>query len=206
MKRILACAAAILLAVSTSSCTVLQAKTSPETSVVKITDGKGHGTGFAYQGRYLITAAHVVGSSKNVKYKGRDGVEHDAEVLWTNDTYDIALLSVKEDLPSARMSCRTAAVGEQVIARGNPMNVEFIETSGRIAGAPREWQVWKSVYVADISAAGGMSGGPVFDAFGEVIGITVGGMVAPMGFGGSFVGLTLLVPSSKICELMARQV
>lgn len=174
-----------------------------EAAVVKIVLKDGHGSGFIYNGRYIVTAAHVVGTEPKVKYKGVDGVEREAEVLWANKAYDVALLAVEERLPSAQMTCREAAVGETVVAKGNPLAVEFIQTEGKIAGSARAMHGWRSVYVADLSAAGGMSGGPVFDSEGNVIGITVGGVIAPMGFGGSFVGLTFLVPSSAICGLLA---
>lgn len=175
----------------------------PEATVVKIVLKDGHGSGFVYNGRYIITAAHVVGTESKVEYKGADGVSREAEVLWANKAYDVALLAIDAGLPSAPMTCRQAAVGETVTAKGNPLGVEFVQTEGKIAGSPRAAHNWRSVYVADISAAGGMSGGPVFDAAGNVIGITVGGMIAPMGFGGSFVGLTFLVPSSAICGLLS---
>lgn len=174
-----------------------------EAAVVKIVLKDGHGSGFVYNGQYIITAAHVVGAESKVKYKGADGVEREAEVLWANKAYDVALLAVDRKLPSAQMACREASVGETVTAKGNPLAVEFIQTEGKIAGSARPIHGWRSVYVADLSAAGGMSGGPVFDADGNVIGITVGGAIAPMGFGGSFVGLTFLVPSSAICGLLA---
>lgn len=51
-----------------------------------------------------------------------------------------------------------------------------------------------------------MSGGPVFDADGHLIGITVGGLLAPIGNSASLTGIGFIVPSKSVCELLARDV
>jgi len=49
-----------------------------------------------------------------------------------------------------------------------------------------------------------MSGGAVFDTDGDLVGINVGAAVQPFGFGGSFVGISYIVPGDVICDLMGR--
>lgn len=174
-------------------------------AVVKVKLPNGHGSGVSIGDGYIITAAHVVGTEKTVTLKTSDGSIRPATVLWASKEYDIALVRTDPDrLGKARLECRVAAEGEPIISMGNPLALEFVSAYGKIAGSPRELAHWKSVYVTDITTIMGQSGGPVFDADGDLIGITVGVMVAPVGFSGSFVGYGFAVPSRSVCDLLGR--
>lgn len=179
----------------------------PETisAMVKVKLPNGHGSGVSIGDGYIITAAHVAGTEKTVTLKLSDGSIRPATVLWASKEYDIALLKTSPDrLGKAKLECRVAKDGEPIVSMGNPMALEFVSAYGKIAGSPREFAHWKSVYITDITTIMGQSGGPVFDADGDLIGITVGVMVAPINFTGSFVGYGFAVPSSEICSLLAR--
>jgi hypothetical protein len=56
----------------------------------------------------------------------------------------------------------------------------------------------------------GMSGGGVFDAAGNVLGINVGVAAAPMKVGDGWVpsitGFGMVVPSADVCKLLGRAV
>lgn len=181
-----------------------------ETAVVKVSRGGGHGSGVHIGDGYILTARHVVENAKMVSVNAKDGKIKAAEVLWANATYDIALLKVKEPvIGSAHLDCRTAAVGTEIIAMGSPMTIDFVSAFGRIAGEPRKVMGLKSVFVTDITTVMGMSGGPVFDRQDNLIGITVAVMTAPLPSGPSryspsLVGFGFVVPSSAVCDLMAR--
>lgn len=64
---------------------------------------------------------------------------------------------------------------------------------------------WKAVVPVNGTMIPGMSGGPEFNASGEIAGINVGTMMMSneMGFG-TFTGYGFIVPSSAICQLLAR--
>jgi S1-C subfamily serine protease len=176
-----------------------------ETATVKVIHARGHGSGVHIGDGFIVTAAHVVGSEKTVQVKAKDGLLHSADVLWVNTAQDIALLRTSSDgLGVARLSCTDVKAGESITAYGNPLSVEFVAAYGKIAGAPRQAGPWKSVYVTDITTVMGHSGGPVFSASGDLIGITVGVMSAQIGFSGSLVGYGYVVPSSAVCGLLAR--
>ena len=177
----------------------------PADAVVKVIVTNGHGSGVVYRDRYIITAHHVVSKVGEASIKTIDGKTRKATVMWSNAAYDLALLKMDEDLPSARLDCRTAQPGEVITAPGNPLGVEFITAYGKIAGSARQLGPWKSVLVTDITTVMGQSGGPVFDENGNVIGITVGVMTAPLGgLSFSLVRFGYAVPSSAVCELLAR--
>lgn len=193
------------LSAALSACTGF-ARPAPTGSTVKIVLEGGHGSGVHIGDRFVITAAHVVGSADSVEIKADDGSTQRAAVLWVNKSYDIALLRYAKpaNMAVASLSCREAQVGERVRALGSPGAIDFISNNGFVSGSARKHGPWASVLVFDGIVAPGMSGGPVHDATGRVIGITVGLMAVPMGFGASLIPISYIVPSSAVCMLMAR--
>lgn len=177
-----------------------------ETATVKIQVNDGHGSGVHIGDGFIVTAAHVVGDAKEVQLKAKGGALRKADVLWVNKANDIALLRTSSDgLGIAKLGCHGVRVGDTIVAYGNPLKIEFVAAYGRIAGEPRETGPWKSVYVTDITTVMGQSGGGTFAENGDLIGITVGVMAAPIGFSGSLVGYGYVVPSTAVCELLARK-
>ena len=177
----------------------------PEATVVKVILKNGHGSAVHVGNGFFITAAHVAKDNKTVELKSRDGKRRPADVLWINEAYDIALLlSQDTTMAAADLACSVAPEGEFITSYGNPLGVEFAAAYGRIAGEPRTFGPWKSVFVTDITTVMGQSGGPVFGEDGRLIGITVGVMGAPMGFSSSLVGYGFVVDSRSVCELLAR--
>lgn len=172
-------------------------------STVKIVMEQGHGSGVHIGNGYVVTAAHVVGD-RIPKVKLDDGSEQEAVVLWTNKANDIALLRTAATMSSSALDCRVAENGELVEARGNPTVLEFVSSAGRIAGVEREFGPWARVLPVDMTIVMGMSGGPVFAADGRVVGISVGVLVAQLGFAPSLTGFGAVVPSAAVCELLAR--
>lgn len=174
-------------------------------SVVKIVMKNGHGSAVHVGSGYLISAAHVVANGE-YSVKLDDGTVRTASTLWANSDYDIALLKLDDftGIESSSLKCRTPHLHEQVTARGNPLNLEWITTRGWIAGEAREVGRWKSVAPMSLPLAGGMSGGGLFDANGYLVGILVGVPVQRMGMGGTFVGMAYAVDGKAICILLAR--
>lgn len=172
-------------------------------STVKIVMEQGHGSGVHIGNGYVVTAAHVV-VDKVPRIKLDDGSEQDAVVLWANKAHDIALLRTASTMSASSLDCRVAANGEYVTAEGNPTVFEFVSSAGRIAGVERAFGPWVRVLPVDMTIVMGMSGGPVFAADGRVVGISVGVLVAPVGFAASLTGFGAVVPSAAVCELLAR--
>lgn len=178
-----------------------------EDAAVKVLVDQGHGSGVSLGSGYIVTAAHVVQATKAVQVETKDGVVAPAEVLWLNKAYDIAMLHTSARILPATLSCAPSKVGEQIVAVGNPVDLDFIVTTGKVASEPREFAPnWKSAFVTDMTTVMGASGGPVFDEAGFLVGITVGVKLAQVGFSSSILGYGFVVPSRVVCELMGRGV
>lgn len=189
----------------------VQTSKDPEgSSTVKIIVGGGHGSGVNIGDGYIVTAAHVVGDAKTVKVKGHlpyAQLEMDAEVLWSNSSYDVALMRIGiGKMASSRLYCDDPHIGQAIEAVGNPGPLEFVHSYGHIASDVQERAHWKSTVIASLAIAPGSSGGPVLDMRGRLIGIVVGVALTNVGgFSPSAVALAYLVPASSICTLMARR-
>jgi S1-C subfamily serine protease len=178
-------------------------------SVVKVLVGDGHGTGTNIGGGYVLTAAHVVKAAKgSVKVRLDSGEIRDADILWTNEKYDLAAIQItrSEGIAVSVLSCDDLATGDAVRGFGNPQVLEFVTTYGHISGSARTVGPWASVYPTDITIAPGMSGGPLFNERGDVVGVMVGLMAIPIGFAPALIPFSYAVPSSVACALMGRGV
>lgn len=178
---------------------------------VKVLVGQGHGSGTHLGGGYILTAAHVVKGQKTVVIKATVGNQRYAKVLWINEDYDVALLLTSpQGIASAHMSCRSLHAGDTVRADGNPLNLEFVSSSGKISGDARQTDQHKSAYITDMTTVMGMSGGGVFDRNGDLVGVTSAVAVAPMKAGPVWIpnitGFGMAVPSSAVCELLGKGV
>lgn len=175
----------------------------------------GHGSGVYLGNGYVLTANHVVEGVKDagghviVKTEKLDTVSYEAEVLWQDKEYDVALVRVPNYFFGARahLACGLPDpyVGLPVEAVGSPLNLDFIRTFGHIASNVRsgDKKIFKDYQIVDISIAPGNSGGPLFSMVdGELLGITNAGAIAMVGYGGSFVGMSYIVPRSTLCRVI----
>lgn len=167
-------------------------------------DGTGHGTGVHIGGGLVLTAAHVVGAADAMELSDSRKRKQKATVLWASKAYDVALVRIDDPgaIAASPLNCSAALdVGAKVAALGNPLNLTFIRTWGRVGAGVEERGPWKRAFVADLTVAPGSSGGPVFNSQDEVVGLTVGitsmGGLAPFPF-------TYIVPASAVCMLMGR--
>lgn len=178
----------------------------PQLSTVLISDETGHGSGVHIGNGYIVTAAHVADHEKQT-IKDSAGRERPATLLWTNKAYDIALMHVDNyhGLSASPLDCYAKLpIGKALESIGNPFDMLFVHTWGRIASDTSERGPWKSSIVVDMTIAPGSSGGPLFDEIGDVVAIAVGVETVGNAFTSSIVGYTYAVPVSAICMLMGR--
>lgn len=204
MRTLIAIAAAALLAgCAVNVDTTTTGSVLPD-SAVKIVLANGHGSGTVIGDGYVLTAAHVAEGNETVKLKLSDNSISTAEVLWVNKKYDVALLRTKAKTKASHLKCAGVKVGDTIKLAGNPIDIEFVTSAGKVVGGDRKWGPWEDVQIVDATVVPGMSGGGALDKNGNVVGITAGVQVAAVGFGASLTGFGAIVPSSAVCGLMGR--
>jgi len=91
---------------------------------------------------------------------------------WFNPDIDIALVKINAEglSPAIVGSSINSAIGEEIVAIGDPMGLKSTISEGIISGIRN---IGKSMSLIQISApiSPGSSGGPVINKYGEVIGI-----------------------------------
>lgn len=169
----------------------------------------GIGSGTKISADEILTAYHVVSDQTEITIKNERGETSKGVVTYINREYDIAVVKSKISGKIANVTCKEKSVGTPYNNIGNPIGIEFVKSWGAVAGRPREYGNWKSVYVVDGAVIMGQSGAGAFTSSGSLMGVIVGiatavipGFVpmlppsrAPSGFG-------LVVPSSEICKLL----
>ena len=136
----------------------------------------GLGSGFIISPDGLVlTNAHVVKGASEVIVKLTDRREFRAKVLGSDPKTDIAVLKIDaKNLPVVRLgSTRDLQVGEWVLAIGSPFGFENSVTAGVVSAKGRSLPGDSLVpfIQTDVAVNPGNSGGPLFNARGEVVGI-----------------------------------
>lgn len=137
---------------------------------------RGQGSGVIVSAEGLIlTNAHVVRDAKEVNVKLIDRREFPAKVLGADPKTDIAVLKIEaNNLPTAPLgSARGLRVGEWVLAIGSPFGFENSVTAGVVSAKGRALpdDGFVPFIQTDVAVNPGNSGGPLFNARGEVVGI-----------------------------------
>ena len=152
---------------------------------------------------YIATCAHVVEKAEKVTVTMNDGTTYDAEIIGTDSRNDIAIIKVEaEGLVAAEIGNSEAlVVGEDVIAIGNPTGKLLgTATAGIISATSRTITVEDeemTLLQTDAAINAGNSGGGLFNAEGQLIGI-VNAKVASTGVE----GLGFAIPISSVTKEM----
>jgi serine protease Do len=146
-------------------------------AIVRVEDGDGRvGTGFAIDASGLVaTNLHVVVGARDIKVTMLDGtVLPVTAIIALDPDHDLALIDVdpKSPMPTVPLGdSDKVEAGDPVLAIGNPLGVLDYTVSDGLIAAVRELS--PEVKLLQISApiSQGSSGGPLFNPFGEVIGV-----------------------------------
>lgn len=137
---------------------------------------RGQGSGFIVSSDGLIlTNAHVVRDASEVTVKLTDRREFQAKVLGADPRTDVAVLRIDaQGLPTVPLgSSKALRPGEWVLAIGSPFGFENSVTAGVVSAKGRSLPDDSLVpfIQTDVAVNPGNSGGPLFNARGEVVGI-----------------------------------
>lgn len=172
-----------------------------------VSEGAGSGVIISEDG-YIITNNHVICGTNNttvadsIKVRMKNGDEYEAKVIGTDSGADIAVIKIdKDELPCAVFGdSDNLAVGEEVIAIGNPLGqLGGTATNGIISALAREVVVEKTTMnLLQTNAAinSGNSGGGLFNMKGELVGI-----VNAKSSGTGIEGLGFAIPSNDALEI-----
>ena len=136
------------------------------------------GSGFVLtKDGFIVTNYHVVKDADTVKVTMYNGDEYDAKYVGGDEDYDIAVIKVEAtDLqPVTLGDSDKLNVGDHVLAVGNPLGeLTFSMSGGMVSCVNRAINVDGTPFnmiQTDASINPGNSGGPLFNQYGEVVGI-----------------------------------
>jgi len=152
---------------------------------------------------YIVTNNHVVQNAVEVAVTMEDGRTLDAKVIGTDPRTDLALLKVKQDgdFPFVRFAKAQPRVGDWVIAVGNPFGLGGTVTAGIVSARGRDIGSgpYDDYLQIDAAVNRGNSGGPTFNAAGEVVGVNTA-IYSPSG---GNVGIAFAIPAATVEAVVA---
>lgn len=139
------------------------------------------GTGFLIDGKgYLVTSAHVVVNADSVYVQNIKGDYFKVATIYLNKQTDIAVLKIEDSrfqpfksLPYTIQKSQ-ADLGEEIFTLGFPRPSSEVVYNHGYLSASTGYNGDTLTYQIAITANPGNSGGPIFNEFGDVIGILSG--------------------------------
>ncbi len=183
---------------------------------VQTTSGTGAGTGFVItEDGYIVTCYHVIDGATAIAVTFIDSTSYEATYVGGDEDQDIAVLKIEaSDLNTVVLGHSSALnVGDTVTTIGNTLGtLANTLTSGVVSALDRALTMSDgtvlNVLQTDCTVNSGNSGGPLFNQYGEVIGI-VNAKYSSSGYSSSTAtieGIGFAIPiddvQDKITDLM----
>ncbi|WP_297722074.1 S1C family serine protease [Intestinimonas sp.] len=158
---------------------------------------------------YILTNYHVIEDADSIKVTFVDGSSYDAVLVGGESENDIAVLKIEAAglTPVIIGDSDNVRVGEQVVAIGNPLGeLTYSMTSGIISARDRSITMENgevmNMIQTDTAINSGNSGGPLFDMYGQVIGITSAKLSGSSGSSATIEGLGFAIPINDIRDMV----
>lgn len=179
---------------------------------VATSDGEAKGSGVVISDKgYIATNNHVISGAQQIQVTLASGAVYSAKVVGTDTTTDLAVIKLDNppsDLKVAEFAdSDDLAVGESVMAIGNPLGYDDTVTTGIVSALNRPVTVTDddnnaivtNAVQIDAAINPGNSGGPTFNAAGQVIGInsSIASTASSSGTAGS-IGIGFAIPSNLV--------
>jgi serine protease Do len=166
---------------------------------------QGAGSGFAIDGEgHIVTNNHVIDGAKDIEVTFHDGTKVKARVVGRDTKTDLALLKVEAGRPLAHVNLgdsASARVGDWVLAVGNPFGLGGTVSAGIVSARGRDIDSgpYDDYIQIDAPINRGNSGGPLFDAYGRVIGVNTA-IYSPTG---GNIGIGFAIPAETVRTVVA---
>lgn len=179
---------------------------------VATSDGEAKGSGVVISDKgYIATNNHVISGAQQIQVTLASGAVYSAKVVGTDTTTDLAVIKLDNppsDLKVAEFAdSDNLAVGEAVMAIGNPLGYDDTATTGIVSALNRPVtvtddnnnEIVTNAVQIDAAINPGNSGGPTFNAAGQVIGInsSIASTAASSDSAGS-IGIGFAIPSNLV--------
>jgi Do/DeqQ family serine protease len=154
---------------------------------------------------YILTNAHVVDHATSITVTLQDGRSLDARVVGADPPSDIAVVKVNaHGLQQIRFGdSARLAVGDFVVAIGNPFGLPHSVTSGIVSGLKRSGfspDDYENYIQTDASINPGNSGGALVDLKGDLVGINT----AILSGSGDNIGIGFAIPVDTARRVMRQ--
>lgn len=168
-----------------------------------VQQGAGSGVIISQDG-YILTNNHVINGANSVKVRLRDGTEYDATIIGSDSDNDIALLKVSATglSPATFGDSNSLAVGDYVVAIGNPLGeLGGTVTDGIISALARKVTIedtQMTLLQTNAQVNPGNSGGGLFNANGELVGIVNAKQSAT-----EVEGIAFAIPINNVLDILS---
>jgi S1-C subfamily serine protease len=171
---------------------------------------QGSGSGFVWDDQgHIVTNYHVISEGNRVQVTLADRTEWDAELVGTAPNKDLAVIRIEAPArhltPVTVGSSRDLAVGQRVLAIGNPFGLDHSLTVGVVSALGRELRspggrIIRDVIQSDAAINPGNSGGPLLDSSGRLVGVNTA-IYSPSG---ASAGIGFAVPVDTVRRLVPQ--
>jgi serine protease Do len=171
---------------------------------VQYASQQSQGSGFIIDpSGYIVTNRHVIEGAYDITVVTEDQRFLKARLVGKMKRMDLALLKVEVSKPMAAVSFGDSSKlvpGDAVIAIGNPLGLGGTVTTGVVSALNRDISEtpFDDYIQIDAPINHGNSGGPLFNAIGELIGVNTA-FFSP---GGGSVGLSFAIPANDVAWVM----
>ncbi|MDY4221052.1 MAG: trypsin-like peptidase domain-containing protein [Candidatus Faecousia sp.] len=157
---------------------------------------------------YVVTNYHVIEGATSVTVVMDTQEEYPAEVIGYDALNDVAVLKIDaKNLPAVKLGSSDAlSIGDMVVAIGNPLgSLTATLTVGYVSGKDRQVSTDSTVInmiQTDAAINSGNSGGPLFNVYGEVVGITSAKYSGTTTSGASIEGIGFAIPIDDVMSII----